>query len=151
MVGVRVGILVLALVALAACQAGTSTPVPRVAVVADGRLMFTDADIAACDSTGLRITLSDSALSRLNFLWPYSPAVPRHKHMSPKTFAVLVAGDTVATGRFQMMWSSSLMEGPHLNWPPLPGLAGMGVSSLPATAVERIREALGQAGVKRSG
>ncbi len=151
MVSIRAGIFVLALAALAACRGGTSAPVPRFAVVADGRVMFTDADIAAYDSTSLHFTLNDSALARIDFIWPYSLAVPRHKRMSPRSFAVLVDGDTIATGGIQHMWSSSLVDGPCLNWPPLTGTVGIGSSRLPATAVERIREALRQAGVKRSG
>lgn len=151
MVSVRVVIFVLALAALAACRGGTSAPVPRFAVVADGRVMFTDADIAAYDSTGLHFTLNDSALARIDYFWPHSLAVPRHKHMSPRSFAVLVDGDTIATGRIQRMWSSSVVDGPSMNWPPLTGTVGIGSSRLPATAVEKIREALRQAGVKRGG
>jgi hypothetical protein len=153
MVNVRVGIFVLALAALAACQGDTSAPVPRVAVVADGRVMFTDADIAAYDSTGLRFTLHDSALARLDVLWPYSLAVPRHKHMSPKSFAVLVDGDTAVAGRIQHMWSSYLPEGPLMDWPPLTGRLRIWAArapGVPVTAVERIREALRQADLDRS-
>ena len=150
MVATRISTILVSLVVFAACSGGAPSRPAKVAVVADERLMFTEADIAEVDSVGLHFTLRDSSVARIAFTWPMEIRGPHGGPPRPSRFAVLVEGDTIIVGRMQYIESSYLPEGPLMSWP----LAARRVNifaarrpGIPAERVARIREALRLAGV----
>ena len=112
--------------------------------------MFTEADIAQYDSSGVVFTLRDSSVTRIATTWSVEIAAPRRRLARPKIFAVLVGGDTTLVGKVQYLESSHLPEGPLMNWPPISNRLRIYAARAPGIRTadaERIREALRLAGV----
>lgn len=99
---------------------------PRFVVVLDGVTMFTEADIVRCKWRELEFTLADTSMARICGFWdcfvappangpiPTSPNYPMH-------FSVVADDEVIFSGGVQLLWSSSMPEGPLIYWPPLRG------------------------------